>query len=445
MAEKPWADLTPAEKRAVRIERWRNPGLEFQSPEAEADFKARIDRVLTVIDLEKPDRVPVRLNTGFWPAKDAGLTPYEAMSDPVRGAKAWKDFNVKYQPDLSCDPVHNTVPASMFEALDYKLYSWPGHGVAKEASYQYNEKEWMLPEEYDHLIADPTDYMLRAYLPRTVGAFAGFANLTSLFDYMELPFVANNVGPWGSPEMADGLKRLQEAAAQVGAWAQATFGAIGELMSLGFPGYWGGATKAPFDILGDTLRGTRGVILDMFRQPDKVLAACDRLTQVALDFVFRRPGGGPPTPVIFIPLHKGADGFMSDEQFQTFYWPSLRATLIGLINEGLIPFLFAEGRYGSRLETIMDLPKASTVWLFDQTDMARAKETIGKVACIQGNVPLSLIHAGTTDEVAAYTRKLIDDAGEGGGFIVDFGAVADEGKEENLHTMIKTAKEYGIY
>jgi uroporphyrinogen-III decarboxylase len=77
--------------------------------------------------------------------------------------------------------------------------------------------------------------------------------------------------------------------------------------------------------------------------------------------------------------------------------------------------------------------------------MARAKETIGKVACIQGNVPLSLLHAGTTEEVADYTRRLIDDAGEGGGLIVDFGAVADEGKEENLHTMIKTAKEYGVY
>ena len=36
----------------------------------------------------------------------------------------------------------------------------------------------------------------------------------------------------------------------------------------------------------------------------------------------------------------------------------------------------------------MDLPKGKTIWLFDQTDMARAKETIGQVACIQGNVPL---------------------------------------------------------
>ncbi len=77
--------------------------------------------------------------------------------------------------------------------------------------------------------------------------------------------------------------------------------------------------------------------------------------------------------------------------------------------------------------------------------MARAKETVGTVACIQGNVPLSLLHAGTAEEVAEHTRKLIDVAGKDGGFILDVGAVADEGKDENLLTMIKTAKEYGIY
>ena len=112
------------------------------------------------------------------------------------------------------DPLHHAV-GSVFEAIDYKLYSWPGHGVAKEASYQYNEKEWMLAEEYDHLISDPSDYMLRTYLPRTVGAFAGFANTSSLFDYIELPFVASQVGGWGTPEMAEGLEKLAAAARAV--------------------------------------------------------------------------------------------------------------------------------------------------------------------------------------------------------------------------------------
>lgn len=444
MTEKAWADMTADERLAWRVDRWRNPDIEFKSPEAEAEYKARVDRILAAFRLEEPDRVPIRLNMGFWPAKSGGITPYEAMTDAKRGVKAWKDFNLKFQPDVSVDPLHNTVPASMFEALDYKLYSWPGHGVAKEASYQYIEKEWMLPEDYEHLISDPGDYLVRTYLPRTVGAFAGFGELSSFVDFIELPFVFDHVLRWATDDMVTGLERMAKAARAVKDWGKVAFGAIDELRALGIPGYASCGTKAPFDILGDTLRGTKGVIFDMFRRPEQVLAACERLVQVAVDWPLRRPGG-VGTPIVFIPLHKGADGFMSDEQFHTFYWPTLRKLLLGLIEEGMIPFLFAEGRYNTRLEAIMDLPRGRTVWLFDQSDMARAKETIGRVACLQGNMPLSLLHAGTPQEVADHTRRLIDTAGAGGGFILDIGAVADEGNDENLAVMVETAKEYGVY
>jgi len=443
--DKPWADMTPDEKRAQRLDAWRNPPMEFDSPEAAATYKARVGRLIDAILLEKtPDRVPININAGWWPAAHAGLTPYDAMHDTARANKAWIDFNVEFQPDTMVGPLLYTTPAAVFEALDYRLYSWPGHGTPDEASYQYIEQEWMLPEEYDDLIADPSDYLLRTYLPRTVGAFAGFAGLSSLLDFIELPFVSGHVGGWGSPEMVTGLENLARAAREVGAWGQQVFPVLGQLMAMGFPGYLGGASKAPFDILGDTLRGTRGLIVDMFRCPDKVLEACERLVPVAIRWALKRPGG-PATPVVFLPLHKGADGFMSDEQFKTFYWPTLRKVIMGLIDEGIIPFLFAEGRYTSRLEVISDLPKGKTVWLFDQTDMAKAKETIGRVACMQGNVPLSLLHAGTPEQVADYTRLLIDTVGPGGGYILDVGAVADSGRGENLHAMIDTAREYGVY
>jgi uroporphyrinogen-III decarboxylase len=245
--------------------------------------------------------------------------------------------------------------------------------------------------------------------------------------------------------VADSLERLSRAAREAAVWGRTVGSMERRLMSLGFPLGWATATFAPFDILGDTLRGMRGIILDMFRRPEKIIAACERLLPIILDWCLNRPGAELQTPLVVIPLHKGADGFMSEEQFKTFYWPTLRGLIEGLVEEGCIPVLFAEGRYESRLDLITDVPTGKTVWLFDQTDMARAKVTIGKVACIQGNMPLSLLHAGTTEEVVTYTRKLIDVAGEGGGFILDTGAVAESGKSENLHAMIKTAKEYGVY
>ena len=440
----PWAEMTADERRAVRIDAWRNPPVAFATPQAEADYKARVDRLVAALNMQVPDRVPVNISSGFWFAARAGLTPYEAMSDPARAARAWTDFNLEFQPDRMSDLLAYSTPGSVFESLDYRLYSWPGHGIPRESGYQYNEQEWMLPEDYDALISDPTDFFLRTLLPRTVGAFAGFAGLSSVVDFIELPFVSGHVGGWGSAEMLAGLERLTSAARQVKEWADVVFPAVDRLKSLGFPSYRARSTLAPFDLLGDTLRGTKGVILDMFRRPEKVLAACERLVPVAIDMVRTRPGP-PATPVVFVPLHKGADGFMSDEQFRTFYWPTLRKVILGLIDDGRIPLLFAEGRYNSRLEIITDLPKGKTVWLFDQTDMARAKETIGKVACLEGNVPLSLLHAGSAQEVTDYVRRLIHVAGNGGGFILNMGASGDSGRDDNLRAMVKAAKEYGVY
>jgi len=372
------------------------------------------------------------------------MTPYEAMHDYPRAAQAWLDCTHALQADSLLSPLFAAIPGRAFDILDVAVLSWPGHGVAETAGFQYNEKEWMLPEEYDQLIDDPTDYLLHVWLPRTVPGMGGFAGLVAPLDMVEIVASPTYLMRWASPEVQTSLEKLAAAGRECNDWGAAFFPLLGQLVAEGFPSPIGAMSLAPFDFIGDTLRGTRGIIVDMFRQPDTLLEACDRLAPLCVKWVTRR-ANPHSAPLVFMPLHKGADGFMSDEQFKTFYWPTLRKVLLQVIDAGVLPHLFAEGRYGSRLETIMDLPKGKTVWHFDQTDMARAKETIGTVACLEGNIPLSLFHAGTVDEIAAYTRKLIDTAGEGGGYIVNLGAGADKGKIENLRAVIDTVMEYGVY
>ena len=89
----------------------------------------------------------------------------------------------------------------------------------------------------------------------------------------------------------------------------------------------------------------------------------------------------------FIPLHRGSDGFMSLAQFEKFYWPTLKAVCLGLIEEGCIPYLFCEGGYELRLEYLAELPPGTTFCHFDHTDMKRVKEVLGGKVCIGGNVP----------------------------------------------------------
>jgi uroporphyrinogen-III decarboxylase len=158
------------------------------------------------------------------------------------------------------------------------------------------------------------------------------------------------------------------------------------------------------------------------------------------------PAKGSGNPRIFIPLHKGLDGFMSLEQFKTFYWPSLRKLVIALIDQGLTPNVLWEGNCESRLGTIGDIPRGKAVYAFERTDLFKAKEILGDTVCIRGNVPPSLLIMGSAQEVRAYCKKLIRVVGKGGGFLLDGASgIPDETKPENLKAMEETTKEVGLY
>jgi len=442
--------LSPDEKQEALFQRWLSPkdpagnDLQFQSPKAKKLYEERITRIKEAIQLKKlPDRVPVCPLPSMFPAFYSGMTVQDVMYDYDKCYAAWKKYVLDYEPDahMGCA---SPGPGRFFEILDYKLYAWPGHGVAPEHPYQCLEGEYVKAGEYDALIQDPSGFFGNAYLPRVFGALGGFQMLPFLPGILEMYGVAFNFIPYGLPPVQAALKAVMEAGGEALKWAGVVGNFNGEMATLGFPAILGGFTKAPFDTLGDTLRGTKGIMLDIFRQPDKLLKALD----VLVPLMVRMGVGAAQTngrPIIFIPLHKGADGFLSDAHFERFYWPTLRKVVMGLINDGCIPFLAAEGGYNSRLEVIKDLPKGKTLWMFDQTDMAKAKAILGDTACILGNIPLPLLSVGTPQQVKDYAKKLVDTAGKGGGYIMANGAFFDNIKPENLKAMVDFTKEHGVY
>ena len=448
--EKKWEEMSPDEKQEAQFQKLLRPkdhegnDLKFQSPEAEANYKAAITRIKDAIQLRKtPDRVPVTILPSMFPFINAGMTIQEAMYDYDKCVAGFKKFILDFKPDMHIGAAAPG-PGKFYEILDYKLYAWPGHGVAPTSSYQCHEGEYMKAEEYDLLLTDPSFFFRNFYLPRVFGALEPWRMLPPLTGILEMYGVAFNFIPYGLPPVQAAYKALFEAGAEALKWAMAMGGADGELKTLGFTNILGGFTKAPFDTIGDTLRGTKGIMLDMYRQPDKLLRALEAITPIMIGMGL---GAAQQTgnPLIFMPLHKGADGFLSDEQFKKFYWPTLRKVMVGLIEGGCIPFAAAEGGYNTRLKVIRDLPKGKTLWMFDQTDIVKAKEIVGDTLCILGNVPSAMLNLGTPQQVKDYCKKLIDTVGKGGGFIMSNGAFFDEAKPENVKAMVDFTKEYGVY
>jgi hypothetical protein len=119
---------------------------------------------------------------------------------------------------------------------------------------------------------------------------------------------------------------------------------------------------------------------------------------------------------------------------------------VGLIDAGLVPMVFWEGDCTSRLEVIADVPRATCIYQIERSDIFRAKEILKDIVRLRGNVPPSVLIAGTTDDVREYCRKLIDVVGRGGGFILEGAtSVPNEARPENVFAMYEMAKTYGRY
>jgi uroporphyrinogen-III decarboxylase len=406
-------------------------------------FDARQKRILDAIRLEVPDRVPVTASFYFFPARYYGSTFEEMMYDLDKLSDLYLRVTREFEPDLAQNPFGMIMPGRLFDVLDYKQMQWPGGQLGPNVPFQFVEGEYMKAEEYDHLFSDPMDFLVRKYWPRISGSLGAFSLLPSFqnfTDYMGLGIFAL----LSRPEMQALLDTFKKAGLEFERFVIHAERFEKLMKEEGFFTQSGGMAQAPFDLLGDLFRGTKGVMLDMFRRPEMVLKACEKFLPLEIQRGVnsaKRSGG----KMVFIALHKGLDGFMSEEQFNRFYWPTLRELVIALINEDLIPYIVWEGNCTSRLKTIKDIPAGKALYRFEATDMIKAKDILGDRVCIRGNVPISLLATGTPDEVKSYCKKLIDHAGRGGGFIMDAAAHVTEAKAENLRTMFEFTKEFGVY
>jgi uroporphyrinogen-III decarboxylase len=407
-------------------------------------YRERMKRVADAIELKTPDRVPFTPSCAFFAAKYSGISFQEAMYDLDKTEKAIEKLIRDLQPDMFPDTFRLLSWASTLEVLDYKQLRWPGHGVGPNTTYQFVEGEYMTAEEYDDFILDPTGFLLSTLFPRIWGSLAPLGNLPSVpaaYYTRSVAFVA----ALSTAEMMGAIGSLLKAASEAQKVMKRGAAFARRMADLGFPPQFGSSVYAPFDYIGDFMRGTKGIMLDMYRCPDKLLDALDKVYRLLIRPALKFPRL-PGVHMVFIPLHKGLDGFMSREQFKTFFWPTLKQIMLDLIEAGFTPCPLWEGKCDSRLEIIADMPKGKALYWFEQTDLIKAKEVLGDKICLRGNVPASLLNLGTPEQVKEYCKKLIEKVGKGGGFILDGAAgIPDEARPENVKAMAEAVREYGVY
>jgi hypothetical protein len=406
-------------------------------------YETREKRINDAIELRMPDRVPVTCSFYFFPARYYGYTVQQMMYDFDVAIDSHVRATLEFKPDLAQNPVGLLHLGPVLDVLDYRQMQWAGRQLAADTPFQFVEGEYMRADEYDEFFDSPGDFTIRKYWPRIAGAFKAFGDLPPLTNFTS--FIGfGSMGMFASSEMQQVLETLKQAGQEMARIGEYSARYEKRMVEEGYPTHKGGMASAPFDVLGDVLRGTKGLMLDMYRRPETVLRAVDMLLPLEIERAIattKRANGR----FVHIPLHKGLDGFMSPDQFKKFFWPTLKELVVAIANAGLIPYLFWEGDCTSRLDLIKDVPAGKALYRFEATDIFKAKDALKNRVCIRGNVPISLLATATPDDVRAYCKKVVEYVGEGGGLILDAAASVTDARPENLHAMFEAAREYGLY
>ncbi len=390
-------------------------------------YEARLARYTTAMKNGKPDRVPIRPFVAELTAVYAGYTCQQITHD-YRYAF---DAILKMCRDFDWDA---TVPNMVYvwtgltRTLGTRYYSVPGIDIPVSTAFQYKEPQsenaFMKVEEYDEFIRDPTGFIANVWYPRANRyAVSPGTNNT----------VQNNIS------LIAGSTAMKNYFNAYGPHCQKM------VEETGTPSAICGILKAPFDIIADKFRGYRELCLDLFSRPDKVRALTEALTPHLL-YMAEMTSDPSRTLPVTLWLHRGCVPFLSPKQFEKFFWPSLKYIICELWKKGIQTLVYAEGEWNPNLKYIVELPEKSIIYHVDRGDIREVHRVLGEKFCISGGIPNDLLALGSPEDVRECTKKVIEDVGRDGGYIVDACAIMqNDTKIENLRAMCNAAREFGEY
>jgi hypothetical protein len=381
-------------------------------------FEERLGRYQAAIALEPTGRIPIATGSNYFAEVYSGNTNQETIYDPEKWLKAELAFCRDFpEIDVLRD---NRIYGPLFDAVGLKTYKLPGRDLPPGDQFQFVEEEYMKADEYDILIEKPVAFLFDRWLPRILGEFGERGSIRSYMAFLKGGM---------AQVMAGQVMRNRTAVLQNEA---------------GMPQPMAGFFLAPFDVIADAMRGLTGIFLDCYRQPEKVVAACDVLVEEMANIALALADPLKRWP-IFVPTHKAC--FLSPDQFERFYWPSFKKVIEILIGAGHTVRAYLEGDWGKHWRHMLELPKGKVLCDIDnEGDIFKAKEEIGHHQCIAGGIKDSQFILGTPEEMRKQVKLLCETVGKGGGYIVSGGCnFPYTGKPENFRAMVDAVLEFGVY
>jgi len=184
---------------------------------------------------------------------------------------------------------------------------------------------------------------------------------------------------------------------------------------------------------------------DLYYDPEPVERALRRMTGdlIAKQIAMVKASG---IDACLLVEERACGFFYPPAIFERFWWPYTRQIIDAFWSEGIVTVLHLDQNWDKNLSYFRELPRASVVLALDSaTDIFAAKRVLGGHLCLWGDVSASLLSIGRPDDVSTYCKRLIDEVGAGGGFILGSGcSVPPNVRPENFRRMIETGKTHEL-
>lgn len=383
----------------------------------------RTDDLLKAVNRQDPSYVPVLANPGAGIVGYSGMTLRAAMEG---GPDCFCDAISKLYDDLYCDATICCMPSATLHGVE--IMGFAQFQIAPDDTTTIHvQKSYMKGDEYDSLIAGPTEYVKNVLLPRKY--------------------------PWILTDDMESVKSRIKNALDEQVYA---FMGIGGVLTEGFVeekyglAYFQDNSMAVYpgtpaiDILFDTLRGFKDTLVDIRRNYSKVKEACDALWEERVrpayenDIPFAYPFG---MQVPHIPA------YLSPKAFGELYWPQEKMILEKMAAAGNKMSIILEGKWAHVFDYLKDAPKDSMIMMLDDDDIFDVNDALGEYQIIAGGAKIVDLKTYDRDKCLDITKKVIDTCAPGGGFIFTTDKIWNSPGDitQNLLDVYSFAHEYGKY
>ena len=373
--------------------------------ENEKIYRQRLERIQKAINHEPVDMIPsIFMGNAFAP-RYMGMSQAQFCLD----ADAAVDVTIEAMKRLGDVDGINLMPSGIhpmnLTSIWLSKVLIPGIDLDKEALWQVVEKEVMSTEDYDFILEN------------------GF-----------IPFVEKIL-----PQVCD-MKLM----AEHNAWNAANFsGVAGKFREAGFVVLAPTGTTVPFEALCGA-RSMNQFFFDLYRTPDKVEATMDVMLPfyIELGIAMAMAAG---VPAIWVGGWRTASAMLAPKLWDRFVWPYFKKVSEALIAAGITPIFHWDQDWTRDLHRLLELPAKKCILNVDgMTDIRKAKEILKGHTAIMGDLPASILSAGTPEDVRNYIRDLVRDVGPEGLLLAPGCDGPLNAKPENFEAFVAANREFGV-